>query len=417
VLSQIVHTIREQALLAGGERVLVAVSGGPDSTALLHGLQHLASRLPIQLVAAVVDHGLRSESAAEAALVAERCRAIGVDCEILKVDVKAARRPHVSLQEAARNVRLLVLQETAARLGCGRVALGHNADDQAETLLFRILRGTGVSGLAGIPYQRGVLIRPLLDVRRKAIMAFLTKRRIPFVEDPSNANRHYTRVRIRLDLLPLLSHENPRLVEALLSLAQDARAATAGDAGKRAFPSVPRRAAALIQQMALHGQGTRRVSVPDGEVVVSYGNVRLQPRSKRQHVPLSVSDSAASVAVAGPGTYHLPGRDQGPALQLEQGECPAVPPKNAAVFDAAQIAQPLRMRAFRPGDRMRPRGGRGSRKLSDLLVDAKIPRDQRCDLPVLVDAAGTILFVAGLRPSEVGRPQVGPSQWLAVRAV
>jgi tRNA(Ile)-lysidine synthetase, N-terminal domain/tRNA(Ile)-lysidine synthetase, C-terminal domain len=417
MLSQVLHTIREQALLAGGERVLVAVSGGPDSTALLHALMHLASRLHIELVAATVDHGLRPESGREAALVAERCRALGVACEILVVDVKAARHAHVSWQEAARNVRLLALQEAAARLGCPRVALGHNADDQAETVLFRIVRGTGVSGLAGIPYERGVFIRPLLDVRRKGILAFLAKRRIPFIEDPSNANRHYARVRIRLDLLPLLARENPRVVEALLSLAQDARAIAAGTPIREplALPSIPRRAAALIQRMAAEGRGTRRVSVPEGEVVVSYGNVRFRPRGGvRQD---SCPPSAESVRVKGPGIYRLPGQSEGSALKLEEGRPPAVPPSGAAVFDATRIARPLEVRAWRPGERMRPRGGRGSRKVSDLLVDAKIPRDLRRELPVLVAADGNILFVPGLRPSEVGRPQVGTEHWLAVRSV
>jgi len=417
VLSQVLHTIREHKLLAAGERVLVAVSGGPDSTALLHALKQIASRLHIELVAATVDHGLRPESGSEAALVAERCRALGVDCEILEVDVKAARHAHVSWQEAARNVRLSALQEAAARLGCARVALGHTADDQAETVLFRIVRGTGVGGLAGIPYQRGTFIRPLLDVRRKGIMAFLAKRRIPFVEDPSNANRHYARVRIRLDILPLLARENPRVVDALLSLAQDARAIAAGAPTRDplALPSVPRRAAVLIRRMAAEGQGTRRVSVPEGEVVVSYGDVRFRPRAGRRQN--SFPASRESVRVVGPGTYRLPGRSEGCALKLEEGRHPALPPSGAAVFDAARIARPLEVRAWRPGERMRPRGGRGSRKLSDLLVDAKIPRDHRHELPALVAADGSILFVAGVRPSEVGRPQVGSEYWLAVRAV
>jgi tRNA(Ile)-lysidine synthase len=418
MLSQVLHTIREQALLAGGERVMVAVSGGPDSTALLHALVHLAPRLHIEVGAATVDHGLRPESGVEAALVAERCKRLGVRCEILVVDVKAARGPHVSWQEAARNVRLSALQEAAVRLGCSAVALGHTADDQAETVLFRVVRGTGILGLGGIPYRRGIFIRPLLDVRRKSITAFLAKRRIPFVEDPSNANRHYARVRTRLDLLPLLSRENPRVVEALLSLAQDARAIAAATPtrDRLALPSVPRRTAALIQRMAAQGQGTRRVSVPDGEVVVSYGNVRFRPRGGQRQD--SRSPSSESIRVTGPGIYRLPGRNQGRALKLEEGTQPAAPPADAAVFDAARIARPLEVRAWRAGDRLRPRGGRGSRKVSDLLVDAKIPRDLRPELPVLVAADGTILFVAGMRrPAEIGRPQVGTEHWLAVRAV
>jgi tRNA(Ile)-lysidine synthase len=344
---------------------------------------------------------------------------VDVSCEVLTVDVKAAHRPHVSLQEAARNVRLLALQETAARLGCARVALGHTADDQAETVLFRIVRGTGLSGLGGIPYRRGIFIRPLLDVRRKSIVAFLAKRHIPFIEDPSNANRHYTRVRIRLDLLPLLCRENPRVVDALLSLAQEARAMAAGAPAHRppVLPTVPRRAAALVQRMAAQGQGTRRVSVPQGEVVVSYGNVEFRPRGNLRRDSSIGPSSPEWVRVEGPGIYGLPGRSQGCALKMEEGRHPEPPPTGAAIFDAARIQRPLEVRAWRPGDRMRPRGGRGSRKVADLFVDAKIPREVRRERPVLATADGTILFVAGLRPSEVGRPQAGTQHWLAVRVV
>ena len=415
MLSRVLRTIREQTLLAGSEQVLVAVSGGPDSMSLLLALGHFAPRLGIKLLSAIVDHGMRPESGTEAALVAERCRALGVGCEILTVDVGAARRPHVSWQEAARNARLAVLHEAALRLGCSKVALGHTADDQAETILFRIVRGTGLAGLAGIPYQRGMFIRPLLDVRRKEILAYLAKRRIPFVQDPSNANRHYARARIRHDLLPQLAKENPRVVEALLALAEEARALPAGASPVPDFPTLPRRAAALVHRLAAEGQGTRRVSVPHGEVVVSYGKVSFQPGSGRETFAMPLAESVA--LVAGPGIYRVPGRDNGPALELQEGKHPEEPPAVAAVFDAGRIALPLHVRAWRPGDRMRPRGGRGSRKVADLLVDGKIPRDERRALPVLVAADGTILFVAGLRPSEVGRPLSGTDHWFSVRSV
>jgi len=212
-------------------------------------------------------------------------------------------------------------------------------------------------------------------LRRKGIIAFLSKRRIPFIEDPSNANRHYTRVRIRLDLLPMLCRENPRIVDALLSLAQDARAIAKRAPAPSALDitSVSRRSAALIQRMAMQGQGTRRVSVRDGEVVVSYGNVRFRPRAGLRQDSSLRSGSPDSVVVEGPGTYRLPGKSEGRALKLEEGKHPAVPPTDAAIFDAALIGRPLQVRARRPGDRMRPRGGRGSRKVSDLLVDAKSP--------------------------------------------
>jgi tRNA(Ile)-lysidine synthase len=388
VLSAIVRTIREQALLGRGDRVLVAVSGGPDSTALLHALLRLAPRLGITVEAATVDHGLRPEAAREAALVAERCRALGVPCEIAAVDVRAARAPHVSWQDAARRARLGALEAIGARRGCARIALGHTADDQAETVLFRIVRGTGVAGLKGMPYRRGPFVRPLLDVRRSEVLRYLERRRLPFIEDPSNADRRFTRARVRHEWLPFLARENPRVCEALLALAVDARGRTPDAAS---ITGLSRRAAATVSRLVAAGRGTSRVSVAGGEIEVSYGKVSWRPKPD--------------------------GAPIGPALsiEVEEGAAPQAPQAGAIAFDLDRLALPLRVRAPRAGDRMRPRGGRGSRKLSDLLIDAKVPRERRSGLSLLEAADGTILFVPGLRPSEVGRPGPETKRWIQVR--
>ncbi|HEY2902277.1 MAG TPA: tRNA lysidine(34) synthetase TilS, partial [Polyangia bacterium] len=206
MLSSVWKTIRREQLFAAGDRVLVAVSGGPDSMALLAVLWELAPRLALRLEVATVDHGLRPEAAVEAALVAERAAALELPFHRLAVDVPGARaggRPRGSLQSVARTLRLQALEDLAARLGGARVALGHHADDQAETILFRILRGTGVRGLRGIPYQRGVFIRPLLDVRRTAIEAYVKRRSLPVVRDPSNMDSRFARTRLRHQILPL----------------------------------------------------------------------------------------------------------------------------------------------------------------------------------------------------------------------
>jgi tRNA(Ile)-lysidine synthase len=400
------RTIRDHTLFAAGDRVLVAVSGGPDSTALLHGLVKIAARIGITIEAATIDHGMRSESAAEADTVVERCRALGVPCERVAVDVRAARGRHVSWQDAARRARLGALEAVAARRGCARVALGHIADDQAETVLFRIVRGTGVAGLAGIPYRRGSFVRPLLDVRRSEVLRYLRRRRLPFIEDPSNADPRFARARVRHAWMPPLARENPRLVEALLALAADARRAppSTRPAGNSALS---RRAAATVARLAAEGAGTRRVSVSGGEVEISYGQV-----GQRRAKPASAPPPPPPVTgIAASGTYPL---GTGSALEITFSD--GAPPAGVgAAFDLDAVALPLAVRAPRPGDRMRPRGGRGSRKLSDLLIDAKIPRPQRGGLPVLVAADGTILFVSGLRPAEAARPCSGTRRWIQVR--
>jgi tRNA(Ile)-lysidine synthase len=392
------RTLRDHALVDRGERVLVAVSGGPDSTALLHGLMRLAARLGIEVEAATIDHGLRPESATEAALVVDRCRALGVACEAVTVDVRGAKGPHVSWQDAARRVRLAALEAVALRRRCGRIALGHTADDQAETVLFRIVRGTGLTGLRGVPYRRGAFVRPMLEVRRREVLRYLAKRQLPFLEDPSNGDRRFTRARIRHQWIPFLEAENPRVVEALLALAADARG------GGRA-PGISRRAAATVARLAAAGAGTRRVSVRGGEVEVSYGQIQWQAGPAPPVV-------GAVTEVVGSGRYG----EGSLTLEVEQGSSPAAPAADAAAFDLDRLSLPLRVRAPRAGDRMRPRGGRGSRKLSDLFIDAKIPRTRRSGLPLLEAADGTILFVPGLRPSEVGRPGPHTRRWIQVRA-
>ena len=421
MLSRVLRTIREQDLVIKGDRLLVAVSGGPDSTALLHGLCKVASRLGVTLTAACVDHGLRSDSADEAREVQRRSQGLHIPCEILRVDVNRGRKAHVSIQEAARNARLAALESAAVRLGCPKVALGHTADDQAETVLFRILRGTGIAGLAGIPYRRGVFIRPLLDVRRAEILAFLSKRKVAFFSDPSNANRRYSRSRIRHDVLPLLAKENPRVVEALLALAHEARSERGSD-WQKDLPSalyLPRRTRRTVDRWLREGHGTRTLTVRAGELAVGYGKVSWLPRKADETARDWVApaeDKLEDRLVVGPGRYRI-AASPASGLEVTAGCTGPWPSGNRACFDASKLAWPLRLRTFRPGDRMLPRGGRGSRKLSDLLIDAKIPRQDRAVLPVLCDALGVILYVPGLRPSHIGRPDGDTQEWFEVQVL
>ena len=417
MLSRVLHTIRERALVARGDRLLVAVSGGPDSTALLYGLDKIAPRLGVSLVAACVDHRLRPESAEEACSVSRICQALGVVCEVLEVDVSPARTAHVSVQEAARNVRLAALESTARRLACKSIALGHTADDQAETVLFRILRGTGIAGLAGIPYQRGPFIRPLLDVRRAQILAFLAKRKIDYVTDPSNANRRYARSRIRHDVLPALARENPRVVEALLALAREAQ-----DKGmatwRKDLPAelyLPRQAVHAVDGLVRKGCGTQTISVRKGALTIRYGRVSWLPSRPGDRAQAEAKAGQGQL-VPGPGQYRV-FDPPAPGLNIAAGCAGPWPGGNAACFDTAKLEWPLCVRALRPGDRMAPRGGRGTRKLSDLLIDAKIPKQERAALPVLCDASGAILCVPGLRPSETGRPDAGTLEWIEVHVL
>jgi tRNA(Ile)-lysidine synthase len=416
MLSSILRTVRAHRLFEPGDRVVLGVSGGADSMALMHALWEVADRLEIALEIATVDHGLRPEAAREAELVRERAAALELPWHLLRVDVAAARRRQpASLQDAARRLRLAALSELAAQVDARRIALAHQADDQAETVLFRIVRGTGLHGLAGIPYMRAMapgspqaVVHPLLDVRRREVLRYLRRRSIPFADDPSNADLRFARARVRHRLLPALSGENPRVAEALVALAAAARAARGRSPSPDAVAELPadvgRRATEVIARLRATRDGTRRVDLAGGRVAeIAYGVVQVVRAAEvaaAAGVP-AFGVPGAPLAIAGPGVYAWPGS---PDLEVTASGAPAAATAVTACFDADALAWPLRVRARRPGDRMRPRGGRGTRKLSDLLIDAKISRNERGRLPVVTTADGVVLFVPGLRPAEEGRP-------------
>ncbi|MFL5308701.1 MAG: tRNA lysidine(34) synthetase TilS [Polyangia bacterium] len=358
MLSAVLRAIAAHELFDRGDRILVAVSGGPDSMALLHVLWEARERLGIGLEVAAVDHGLRPGAAAEVALVGERAAAL--ELPFWPVAVQVRREPgRASLQDAARRARLDALAALAAQRGLRRVALGHNADDQAETVLFRIVRGTGLRGLGGIPYRRDPFVRPLLDVPRAEIERYLARRSIPFATDPSNADPRFTRARIRHQILPLLAAENPRVSQALIGLARAARGETA-------------------------------------------------PKTPPARVAGTVGPAPGPIRIERPGGYDWAGG----RLRIEEVATAGAPATGPAGFDADRLGWPLLVRPRQAGDRMRPRGGAGSRKVSDLMIDAKIERHSRARLPVVTSADGALLWVPGLRPAEVARPSASTRRLL-----
>jgi tRNA(Ile)-lysidine synthase len=201
-------------------RVLVACSGGPDSQALLHALAALRDAHGCALVAAGVDHGLRAEAAAELQLAADLALSLDIPFVGLRVEVGRG----ASMQAQARQARYASLLECAAAHGATRVAVGHTLDDQAETVLARVLRGTGIEGLAAIdPERADGVVRPLIDAERSLVQAYVRELALPHALDPSNRDLRFLRVRVRTELLPRLARENPRLNQALAHLADDAR--------------------------------------------------------------------------------------------------------------------------------------------------------------------------------------------------
>lgn len=195
---------------------MLAVSGGPDSTALLHGAASLAPERDWRLTVAHLDHALRDGSTTEAQAVAAAAAALGLSTEMRRVDVRAlASAEHRSLEDAGRQARYRFLEEVAAGIGPdAMIATAHTADDVAETILLRLARGSGLRGLRGIPARRGRVVRPLLEARRASLRAALDEAGIAYVVDPSNTELAHARNRVRAEILPVMEQLNPDVVEA-----------------------------------------------------------------------------------------------------------------------------------------------------------------------------------------------------------
>lgn len=211
------RTLREECSLVAGDRVLLAVSGGGDSTAMLHVLSRLAPRLGVGLFAHGVDHGLRAEAGTELDLASTLAERLGI--EFSRCQIEVARGSN--LQARAREARYVALRHRADELGCTLIATAHHADDRAETVFMRLLRGSGIQGLGVLAPRENHLLRPLIRARRSDISAHLSRHELLFSSDPSNDNTHYLRVTVRKVLLPSLVEVSPGIVSHLCAIADE----------------------------------------------------------------------------------------------------------------------------------------------------------------------------------------------------
>jgi len=444
----VLATVARHRMLRTGDRVLVAVSGGPDSVALLHALHLLAPPHALSLHVAHVHHGLRPEADRDAAFVEELAGRFGLPVSVERVAVAlgAGRSP----EEAARLARYHALERCATRIGAHRIAVGHTADDQAETVLMRLLQGAGPLGLAGIPPVRGRVIRPLLEVTRAMVLAHLRAHGLPWVEDATNADPKFLRNRLRHDLLPLLASQYaPRIGEALVRVARGCREAaeTLRVLVRRLLPDLVREEAsgwlvlaeplrrlppgaqkaclreALIDLAGLPGLRARHLDAlgalleegREGGRVRLPGGLVVERAREGLHVPRAAAPPAP-IPLAVPGeTAAAP---FGLALTAEI-LAPPVPlpadPRWEALFDWDVLPRPLTLRPRRPGDRFLPFGGPGGKALSAYLIDERVPRHRRERLALLV-GGDEILWVVGLRRGQAAPLTPGTRRVLWVRA-
>lgn len=464
LLENIAASARTEGLWEPGDTVVVAVSGGPDSMALLDMLWRLRERDQLALIAAHVNHGFRpEESEREAATVQQLCLQLDIRYEAAFIDMPAyLAETGKNAQLAAREKRYAFLHEVASRYGAARIALAHHADDQAETVLMRILRGTGTGGLAAIHPRRVhnnvELIRPLLRIRKADLLAYCARKQLPYCVDSSNNKRDYLRNQLRLDVLPMLEQYNAQLVPSLVRLAEISGAEDGWMAAEaqRAFARYVDcgTSFATLEVSALQGLHValqRRLIkliltyISSKQEIASFEQVEAIRQAAGEHASTTWAidvgggirfsreygtlrfEQAAATAAAGTYAYEI---EQGmqqvyvaeAGISFELAILPGGRPqrgalgKQEAFFDLESVAFPLTVRNRRPGDRLAVIGLNGSRKVQDIFVDAKIPPSQRERLPIVCDANGALLWIPGIRRSRIALVGDEAAPVLCIRA-
>ena len=448
LLARVRRTIRRHDLAPPGARVLVALSGGSDSVALLHLMLELQREGDLMVAGiAHLNHRLRGAASDEdegfCRTVAESL-SLGIVAEAVDV-AEAARHAHRSLEDAARRARYEFLPRAAASLGAVRIAVGHTRNDQAETFLLRLLRGAGPVGLAGVHPRAGIVVRPLLDIGRDELRKYLARRGIPFREDASNLDVAIPRNRVRHEVLPLLRERfSPAIVRTLSREAEIAREdsqyfdqvvarAEANVVSRvknrividlqalRACPAalsrrIVRRAMQgiapnhfvgfdtvdAVLELADNSSEARHVNSP-GQVAERCGQTLVLRLRHGRGLPVDEPGVLPfSYPLTVPGEVALPEvacQISAEIVQFADGQLRLGGRSDHAIVAAAAVAGPLIVRSRHLGDAFQPLGLGGRKKLQDFFVDRKVRRTERDRVPLVVDRQNRILWVAGY---EVG---------------
>jgi tRNA(Ile)-lysidine synthase len=439
------RTIEKYGMFSHGDRVVVAVSGGPDSVALLHILDSLKDIYGIKLHAAHLEHGLRGdESVEDMEFVEALCESLSIPITTGSEKVgEIADRDGLSVEAAARKARYAFLDDVLMETGFKKIATGHNANDQAETVLMNLMRGSGIAGLSGMkPAMGDKILRPLIEARRSEIMAYLEKKNIAYRTDSSNADTRFERNKVRSVLIPLIEKEfNPGIVDTLARTAsvfsmvyeffkdevdKSMRTAVKTEEGRvtlnlELFNPYPD----IVKLFTFH-----KVLglLEDDEQVISYDtlsallNVAGKSRSGSRIdigagiIALKEFDSIVigrdlalyepyEVQLNVPGETVIEGAGYVYRAEVlkEKPETPDVYKSGeSAYFDFNELGLPLVARNWREGDRFVPFGLKGSKKVHDVFIDEKVPISKRTMIPLVSDADG-VIWVTGVRRADRAR--------------
>jgi tRNA(Ile)-lysidine synthase len=458
ILKKVYLTIEGYDLIRRNESVLLGVSGGPDSMCMLHLLKELneIEDFRWKLIVAHVNHGLRGKEAEEdEQFVRATTEKLGLQFISVKADVKEEQaREKLSPEEAARNVRHRVLRSLAMKEKAQKIAVAHTFDDQSETILFRIIRGTGLRGLRGIPAIRVLskkedlfLVRPMLEVERSEIEQYLKEKKIPHRQDSTNLDTTITRNFIRRDLLPTIEKRlNPRVKYALVKLGQISRSfyLCMREISKEIFEGVrlmgkEGEVAFSVQEFSKFPPAIQTLVIDQGvrallgrlphlnfehyvgviSLCSNYGHGKVVQlpkglQAKRESYVLKIYHPRE--AAEPPKFKHkrltIPGNTKVNKLSLDiqtqvlKGKLTGLQDYirdkdyTEEVVDADRLEMPLTVRLRHRGDVFRPLGSPGHCKLKEFFIDQRIPREFRNRVPIVVDKGGRIVWVVGYRISD-----------------
>ncbi len=453
-LNTVEQTITSFNMFTPGDSVLVGVSGGPDSVALLHALYLLASRFSIDLGLAHLDHGLRQkESEQDAGFVSNLASQYNLPFYLKKQDVAQYQKEYkLSLEDAARRIRYTFFLEIAEKKGYTRIATAHHANDNAELILMNLIRGTGTKGLEGIPPKRSnMIVRPLIHCYRSEILTFLSEQKLDYVLDSTNTDKRFTRNRIRLELIPQLKTFNPKISETLNRLGsiiknqeiwiQDlvehnikdvivGQTEHSVDISLAEFKTKPHALKQrIIRQTIQKVKGNlRRISHDHIEAIINQknkGQIHLPDQilfiadkdilrfsKEDQHLrSLSVNQDKAEPVLFEytvfksnfrPMTLLI--KEAGVRIRFSQIDGNAISDYSqggqaVAFFDMKQITFPILIRNVKHGDRFVPFGMTGTQKVKNFFINDKVPKSERAKCPVFL-SQGRIMWLAGLRMAD-----------------
>jgi tRNA(Ile)-lysidine synthase len=406
--------IQQHSLINDDDKVAVAFSGGPDSTALLHILKQLYSKTE----AIYVNHNLRKDSKKEEKFVKKFCDQHKIPLHIEQMNWKETPS---NLEEAARKKRYRHLEKVAKEFGFTKIALAHHQDDLAETILLRIIRGTGPRGLMAMQPIRGRYIRPLLGSARSEIQEYLAEQSLPSYSDPTNENRNFDRNKLRHDLLPYIEKNfNPKVRQALLRFANWA------EEQSHLIHELIQPHMGLITDSGIHKKKFQQLSTPLQKEMIRRALLKSDPsfqinsrvlnailktiaastkmelpgylvvecsQERIQFLEKTSGTGFQEIDVTGAGDYHFPPAKTSLKFSVvKKAELPAL--RHLAFVDAEKASFPLTIRNWKKGDSFQPLGMKGRKKLSDFWIDRKIPRSKRKNIALILKD-DQILWIAG----------------------